>query len=451
MNDKSNLSTLKYFLPICYFLFSSLLFSQNSNSWKVFEDPEVSIIEIEIDTAALNWMMRHENSESDSLHFATLHFKNAFIDEIVDSVGIRIRGNTSRDSDKKSFKLSFNTFIPGRKFYDLDKINLNGEHNDPSITRSKICWDMFQKIGMKSSRASHAALYINGDFFGIYVNIEHIDEEFVRKNFADPSGNLWKCLWPADLAYLGDNPENYKLYRGDRQVYELKTNTDVSDYSKLARLINIINNTPPQSLKDSLEKVLHIPSLIKYMAMDVITGSWDDYWYLKNNYYLYHEPSSDLIYLIPYDYDNSFGIDWFGIDWATINPYIFARNDNSPRPLIEAILKIPEYKNLYTHYLDLINNNVFKMSLWDEYLTQIEQRLTPFAVYDRYRTRDYGFTLDDFHDSYGSDHFELLHVKRAIREFANDSVCFHQQPASVPKLPACYLCFRTLPADTRTG
>ncbi|MCK4297601.1 MAG: CotH kinase family protein, partial [Candidatus Marinimicrobia bacterium] len=176
-----------------------------SDSWKIYDDSQVAIVEITVDESALNWM--YQNVESDSLHLATIHFTNAWIDETVDSVGLRLRGNTSRYSQKKSFKLSFNTFIPKRQFYDVEKLNLNGEHNDPSIIRSKLSWDLFQEIGMTASRAAHAAVYINNEYYGLYILVEHIDDEFLQDNFSDDSGNLWKCLWPADLTYQGTNPE----------------------------------------------------------------------------------------------------------------------------------------------------------------------------------------------------------------------------------------------------
>ena len=114
-----------------------------------------------VDPEDLEWM--YDNVESDSMHLATLQFQNAFINETVDSIGFRLRGNTSRNADKKSFKVDFNHFISGREFYGLQKLNLNGEHNDPSIIRSKLSWDFYEDIGMKSSRASHATLYINND------------------------------------------------------------------------------------------------------------------------------------------------------------------------------------------------------------------------------------------------------------------------------------------------
>ena len=57
--------------------------------------------------------------------------------------------------------------------------------------------------------------------------------------------------------------------------------------------------------------------------MDILVGSWDDYWSLMNNYYLYHDPAEDKFHWIPYDYDNTFGVDWFDVDWSNSNPYNF--------------------------------------------------------------------------------------------------------------------------------
>ncbi|PKL87100.1 MAG: hypothetical protein CVV23_17130 [Ignavibacteriae bacterium HGW-Ignavibacteriae-2] len=408
---------LYFYVLLLLNIYSQKIIAQSDNSFKLFDDSNVASIKITMDADDLKWMYDHP--ESDSLHMGSVYYKNASINEIVDSVGIRIRGNTSRTSQKKSFKLSFNTYIKGRKFYDVEKINLNGEHNDPSIARSKICWNLYQKIGIAATRASYAAVYINEKYYGVYLNVEHIDEEFVAKNFDDPNGNLWKCLYPADLRYLGPDPNSYKINSGNGRTYDLSTNKEADDYSKLAHFINIINLYSGNSLKDSAYKYIDISSVLKYFAMDVITGSWDDYWFLSSNYYLYHEPSSDKMYVIPYDYDNSFGVSWFDIDWTNTNPYYFARNNSGPRPLVTKILGINEFKNLYTHFLDLINNKVFKMSLWDYDLYKIENQIKPYAELDIYRIMDYGFSMDDFTKSYRSSHYDKLHVKRAIREYAD--------------------------------
>ena len=37
-----------------------------------------------------------------------MQFQNAYLDETIDSIGFRLRGNTSRNAAKKSFKIDFN-------------------------------------------------------------------------------------------------------------------------------------------------------------------------------------------------------------------------------------------------------------------------------------------------------------------------------------------------------
>ncbi|MFH1197911.1 MAG: CotH kinase family protein [bacterium] len=412
----------KNIIPALIFMFAmdNVIFSQDE-SWKVYDDSQVALIDITMNPADLVWM--YENVQSDSLHLCSVHFTNAFIDTVIENAGVRLRGNTSRDSQKKSFKLSFNEFESGREFYGLDALNLNGEHNDPSIIRAKLCWDLYQQIGAKASRAAHVAVHINGAYYGLYISVEHVDDEFLSKNFNDDTGNLWKCLYPADLKFIDNNPDSYKMFANGRRTYDLTTNEELDDYSKLAELIDIINNSSRTDFPIKLEDKFSVAEALKYFAMNILTASWDDYWFLKNNYYLYHEPAKDLFHWIPYDYDNTFGIDFgFNPDWATVNPYNFGTIDGTPRPLITKMLAINEYKNLYTHFLEFYSQNVFDLPVWENRIDDLKSKIISFALSDTYRTLDWGFTNDDFNNSYSSTGYNFengVNVQRGIKEFIN--------------------------------
>ena len=402
---------------IILLILNSISLAQDE-SWKLYDDSHIARADITIDPDTLQWI--YENVESDIEHYAVFHFHNNWIDETVDSIGFRLRGNTSRYSAKKSFKVSFNTFIHGRNFYGVDKLNLNGEHNDPSIIRSKLCFDHFKTIGLNASRANHVEVYVNGKYYGLYISVEHIDDEFLEKNYSDESGNLWKCLYPADLNYLSNDPEIYKnLTSGDRPVYELKTNEEESDFAKLAHLIDIINNTPENELPDSVESVINVPDVLKYFAMNILLGGWDDYWSLANNYYLYHEPAKDIFHLIPYDCDNTYGIDWSGNDWSTADPYNFPMVVAGYRPLAERLIDNAQYRNLYTHFLEYYRENVYQLDLWRNHIDSIKQMITPSAIADTFRTLDWGFTINDFNASYSETGYENQHVKFGLKQFVN--------------------------------
>lgn len=405
----STLFPLKNMLLLVAFTISLLAASaQSDESWKVFDDTQVSRINITIHPDTLDWI--YNNPESDLEHLATAQFINSWIDQTFDSVGFRLRGNTSRQSHKKSFKVSFNTFVKGRKLLGIEKLNLNGEHNDPSIARSKFCFDRWADIGLPASRASHVEVYINQNYYGLYISVEHIDEEFLQKRFQDDAGNLWKCLYPADLDYKGDNIAAY----GD--AYELKTNETQNNQSQLIRLMKRLKQTPLAALPDTLDKIIDMSEVLKYLAMNTLLGSWDDYRSLMNNYYLYHEPGTGLFHVIPYDYDNTFGIDWFGVNWATTNPYDVPKVVEGQRPLSDRVMQIPEWQNLYTLFLSHFNQYAAPDALWSNQPETVRAMLEPYALADDYRTRDYGFTMNDFNNSYGLS-FQNQHVKKGIREF----------------------------------
>ncbi len=380
---------------------------------EVFVDTLVPRIDITVDPDTLAWL--YENVESNQEFHATFSFDNGHITETVENVGFRLRGNTSRFSAKKSFKVSFNTFDPGRQWHGLEKLNLNGEHNDPSVIRSKLCWDLLYELGIAGSRSNHVELYINGNFHGLYINVEHIDEEFVLSRFGNNDGNLYKCLWPADLNYLGSNPDNYKLLAGDRRVYDLKTNTGQDDYSDLAHFIDILNNAPDEDFLCEIEKVFNIYDYIKILAFDVITSNWDGYIFNQNNFYLYRNTATGKFEYISYDLDNTFGIDWFDITWAIRDPYSW---HSGMRPLYSRIMDTPELRALYTHYLEHISEVLLEPAAYSAHVETVKWRNAPFVQSDPFYPLDYGFTYTDYLDSYNQP--LGMHVKAGIYPYLDD-------------------------------
>ena len=171
-------------------------------------------------------------------HFpATFEYSSSNYADTIQNVGFRVRGNTSRNAHKKGFKVSFNEYTSGQKFKGIEKMNLIGQHNDPSLLRYWMSLTTLTNNALVSSRASFVKLYINSQYRGVYLNVEHIDDEFLQKRFpGDDEGNLYKCTWGADLKYEGNNPSDYY------GPYELKTNKSANDYSELIQFINTLNN-----------------------------------------------------------------------------------------------------------------------------------------------------------------------------------------------------------------
>lgn len=377
---------------------------------EIYSDDVVPRIDITINPDTLEWIYQHV--ESDIEFHADFQYNNGTINETVEDVGFRLRGNTSRYSAKKSFKISFNTYESGRDFYGLEKMNLNGEHNDPSVVRAKLCWDLLRWSQVPAPRSNHVQVYINGNYYGLYISVEHIDEEFAESRFGNKDGNLYKCLYPADLSYIGPNPDQYKLMSGDRRVYDLKTNTELDDYSDLAHFIDVLNNTPINQLANLLEPIFNVQDYLKIMALDVITSNWDGYIFNKNNFYLYHNTKTGKFEYIPYDLDNTFGIDWFNIAWPERDIYNW---DNEYRPLYERLLQVDKYKEWYSYYLKKASDELLEETAYFSYLNQIRDKIYPYILNDPYYPMDYGFSPQDFLDSY--EEALGMHVHYGIKEY----------------------------------
>ena len=333
---------MKYLISIVIIIasvFSAISQPAFPENGPLYIDDVVPRIDIEINPDTLAWIYENDNLESDIEFSARFVFDNGEIRDTIYPVGFRLRGNTSRASNKKSFKVSFNRFTSGGKYFGVEKLNLNGEHNDPSVIRSKVCWDILRKMEIPAPRSNHVQVYINNDYYGLYISVEHIDEEFIKSRFKYNDGNQYKCLWPADLNYLGEDPDLYKLEMGDRRVYELKINEEADDYSDLANFIDVLNNSSDADFKCEMDDIFNTYDYLKVIASDILFSHWDGYIYNKNNYYLYHNTISDKFEFIPYDLDNTLGIDWINRDWATRNIYDWQQHGDNYRPLYERIYR----------------------------------------------------------------------------------------------------------------
>ena len=110
---------------------------------------------------------------------------------IMDSVGVRLKGNSSyfHPGVKKSFKIDFNKFIPGQNYDGLKKLNFSNGFKDPTCMREKLFFDACLDAGVPAPRASFANVTFNGEAWGFYTVVEQIDDQFLDWAIEEDSGN----------------------------------------------------------------------------------------------------------------------------------------------------------------------------------------------------------------------------------------------------------------------
>jgi hypothetical protein len=370
----------------------------------LYDDTLLHSIYIVMDADSLEEL--YDALENEHEYAVQFMYKTAAGTDTLEDVGFRLRGNTSLYSAKKSFKVSFNTYNPGRKYQGAEKLNLIGNHNDPSMSREKLYFDLYNALGLPVRRVSFVKVFINDEYYGLYTNIEEYDEIYLKNRFGDNTGNLFKCVYGSNLEYNGTSISAYGSY-------ELQTNEEENDYSDLMNLTNIITNTPLEDLPCELEEVFHVDNFLKIYALDIATGHWDNYGANQNNFYLYHNQLTGQFEFMSYDCDNTLGIDWLGTDWAELELYTW-HFDN--RPLVERLMQIEDYKNRFSYYMQQIINTILLPDNVYPHIDSIKTLITEAALEDDYKGYDWGYTDDDFLNAFDTDGIDG-HTPYGIKNF----------------------------------
>ena len=115
------------------------------------------------------------------------------------NVGIRPKGNTSLssiamdpDTDRYSLKLEFDHFESGQTCFGLDKLILNNNYADATNMKEAIVYDMFQYLDADASLYNYASVSVNGEYWGIYLALEGVEQSFMLRNYGTQDGELYK-------------------------------------------------------------------------------------------------------------------------------------------------------------------------------------------------------------------------------------------------------------------
>lgn len=114
-------------------------------------------------------------------------------------VGIRPKGNTSLTSiasdpttDRYSFKLEFDHYVDGQSCFGMDKLILNNNYADATNMKEALIYDMYQYLGADASLYNYAKISVNGEYWGVYLALEAVEDSFLLRNYGAESGELYK-------------------------------------------------------------------------------------------------------------------------------------------------------------------------------------------------------------------------------------------------------------------
>ena len=295
-------------------------------------------------------------------------------------------GNRTLRAPKPSWRIILDAAGHGNRLAGMTRINLKAMYNDPSQMREALAWRLFSKADIPAPRHTYAKLAFGTTYRGLFSIIEHVDKKFLRDHFGeDHGGNLYKTgcrdIGCATLAYRtgpdgDDSGRQYFIPGAAERTYRLKTNKnnpEASTYDDLACFIRTINGIglpgseerfDTDAFRESVDGIMNVNAFLRWAAVNMLLGSWDNYYATPSNYYLYNSGrrgaaedfvSSPYFHFIPWDYDNCLGIDYSGTHWqyADILDWPGKVNRHTPNiPLVRNLLRNHDYRQYYLDYME---------------------------------------------------------------------------------------------------
>jgi hypothetical protein len=334
-----------------------MLFATYCYSQELYTDDRIIKMELQFYDADYIYLLK-QNKEAKIELPAMLVVDDVMI---FDSIGVRYKGNSSYNiqENKKSFNISLDEFIDGQELWGYETLNLNNGFVDPTFMREKITCDIFSRY-IPVMKAGYVHLYINGENYGLYNNVQQLNKDMIREWYEASSGNLYKGDPRGTLSWRGDDPNMYKA------DYEKKTNEDEDDWSDLVNLIDLINNS--SDLETELPEILNVDRALWYFALCNIFVNLDSYIFSSHNYYIYGDPLSGQFDMLPWDLNEAFGVFPPQLNEKETFPPI-DQKAGPKNPLLGKIITVPKFMQMYwAHYRTILNESF----VWDSIRGQVD-------------------------------------------------------------------------------
>ena len=277
--------------------------------------------------------------------------------KIFKSVGVRFRGSSSYftvENEKKSFNIAINANNDGQRLLGYKTLNLLNGHADSSFLR-EVLYSRIARDYIPALRANFVKLVINGENWGIYINSQQYNKDFLSDWFDTRSGVRWKVPpgRESGLVYLGDDPADYQ------ESYQLKTNEKEAPnaWTDLINLCKTLQDTPWNELEAELSRIFDIDRALWFLALDNVFIDNDGYFSRGSDYSIYQDPYGRF-HLLPYDSNETFRFAGGGgpNSWQTDGPMLspVAQEHDEMRPVIKRLFAIPHIRARYLTYVRTI-------------------------------------------------------------------------------------------------
>lgn len=260
----------------------------------IFDASRLHEVRIVID--AKDWQSLRQNFRSNQYYAANISLDG----EVMEQVGIRSRGDGSRNEEKPGLKIDFNKYVKTQEFHGYKTMVLDNLWQDQSLMREKLSFLVFEAMGIPAPALAHARVTVNDEYWGVYTLVESVSKPFLKARIGEESGNLFDYEYAArwDFSVLGSEASAYVP-----SPFQPQTNEDHLDPTGLMAFVRAINETPDATFSRDIASWIDVPRFLAYLATENALAESDGMVGEQgvNNFYLYQYGGQNRFVFIPWD------------------------------------------------------------------------------------------------------------------------------------------------------
>jgi spore coat protein CotH len=282
-----------------------------------FFDPEV-LQRIELWLNEADWAKLKANFQENTYYNADMIWNGI----TVRNLGIRSRGLGSRRSQKPGLRVDFDRYAGGQQFLGLKSYVLDNLSQDFSGIKESVAMKFFTRLGIPAPRETHARLYVNGRYAGLYAVVESVDKTMMGRIFGAINGNIQNDGYLFEYNYVLGSPWRFG-YEGSaltpyKQRFDIKTNESHAEsriWGPIEELVRLVNETPADRFEQTINPRLDLAAFVRYIAAQNFIAQDDGFngYDGMNNFYFYRLEDSTNHVFIGWDEDVGFLAPDFGI------------------------------------------------------------------------------------------------------------------------------------------
>lgn len=226
----------------------------------------------------------------------------------VRNVGIRSRGQGSRNPIKPGFRVDVAHYTTGQTFVGLSALILDNIWQDDSLIREKLAFEMFERMGQPAPRESFCRLYINNEYQGLYNITEEIDGTFARRVTGESDGIVFEYHWSADGIWRAEDLGSIAAFKPKFEPRTHVLDADSTLYDPIVNLFHEVSGPDDAVWRSRVEQYLDLNQFVTHVGIEQFIAENDGIlgYAGMNNFYLYRYQGTTKHRLFVWDKDNAF-------------------------------------------------------------------------------------------------------------------------------------------------